>query len=140
MADVAADMRLAYGCRDVDGRLICGVGPVAAQVQLRSWSTGFKATCMHIKRGTFSSSRWKLYLLQFAPDVRVLSSLCAFAMADLVGVAGLTFAIFDKVWLIGCKTAEVVSDYREFDKVSEIHIPGGIWLSAANEFSLNSTA
>ncbi|PVH93642.1 hypothetical protein DM02DRAFT_676715 [Periconia macrospinosa] len=39
-------------------------------------------------------------------------------MADLVGVAGLTFAAFDRIWLIGSKTAEVISDYREFDKDS----------------------
>jgi hypothetical protein len=38
-------------------------------------------------------------------------------MADLVGIAGLTVAAFDKIWLIGSKTAEIISDYRHFDKV-----------------------
>ncbi|CAI6337835.1 unnamed protein product [Periconia digitata] len=36
-------------------------------------------------------------------------------MAD---AAGLAFAVFDKLWLVGSKTAEAISDYREFDKDS----------------------
>ncbi|KAF2848105.1 hypothetical protein T440DRAFT_429324 [Plenodomus tracheiphilus IPT5] len=39
-------------------------------------------------------------------------------MADLVSIAGVTIAAFDKVWIIGCKAVAIVSDYQEFDKDS----------------------
>jgi hypothetical protein len=38
-------------------------------------------------------------------------------MADL---AGITLAVFDKIWVIGSKAAEVIADYRHFDKVGTL--------------------
>jgi hypothetical protein len=57
-------------------------------------------------------------------------------MADLVGIAGLTIAAFDKIWLIGSKTAEIISDYREFDKVKDTCQ----WSFASSSFRLKCNA
>jgi len=41
-------------------------------------------------------------------------------MAELVGIAGLTIAAFDKIWIVGARTAEIISDYRHFDEVTSL--------------------
>jgi hypothetical protein len=38
-------------------------------------------------------------------------------MADPISIAGLAIAVFDKILLVGSKTAEIISDYRHFDDV-----------------------
>lgn len=48
-------------------------------------------------------------------------------MPDFVGVAGLAIAAFDKIWLIGSKTAEIISDYRHFDKVKTLTFGNTPW-------------
>jgi hypothetical protein len=35
-----------------------------------------------------------------------------------IGLAGLTIAVLDQLWKIGNGTAELISNYREFDSVS----------------------
>lgn len=41
-----------------------------------------------------------------------------FADMDPLSVAGLTIAVLDQLWKIGERTAELVSNYRDFDTVS----------------------
>jgi hypothetical protein len=36
---------------------------------------------------------------------------------DPVGIAGLTIAVLDQLWKIGNGTAELISNYRDFDSV-----------------------
>jgi hypothetical protein len=35
-----------------------------------------------------------------------------------IGLAGLTIAVLDQLWKIGNGTAELISNYRDFDSVS----------------------
>lgn len=36
---------------------------------------------------------------------------------DPLSVAGLTIAIFDQLWKLGDRTAELVANFRDFDNV-----------------------
>jgi len=39
-------------------------------------------------------------------------------MIDPLSSAGLAIAVFDQLWKLGERTAELVADFREFDNVS----------------------
>lgn len=41
-------------------------------------------------------------------------------MLDPLSLVGLTIAIFDELWKLGEKTAVLVSNFREFDNVSDL--------------------
>ena len=53
-------------------------------------------------------------------------------MADFVSIAGLSIAVFDKIWIIGTTTAELISDYRHFDEVSCVYMWGSKLLSSSS--------
>ena len=40
-------------------------------------------------------------------------------MADPVSIAGLTIAVLDALWKVSERTADLISDFKDFDNVSE---------------------
>lgn len=44
-------------------------------------------------------------------------------MADPLSIAALTIAALEQLWNLGRRTAELISDFRGFDVVSQSYLP-----------------